>query len=144
MVSSTIRFGRQQRRVKIDAIDSVYAQLRIWQDYDEDGNSAEDELLTLDEAGIKSINLQSTITNLTDSEGNTQTRSGTFEKQDGTTGQIAEYNLRRDMMYTIANEQIEVPEDIAALPDLQGYGTIYDLQQAMARKPSAVSHQLSA
>ena len=37
-------------------------------------------------------------------------------------------------MNAIANEWLDVPEDIASLPDLQGYGNVYDLQQAMARE----------
>ena len=36
-------------------------------------------------------------------------------------------------MYTIANDWLAVPSDIAVLPDLHGYGNVYDLQQAMAR-----------
>ncbi|MCX5814610.1 MAG: hypothetical protein NT178_19030, partial [Proteobacteria bacterium] len=42
-------------------------------------------------------------------------------------------NLQRDVTYTIANEWLDVPDDIAALPDLQGYGNTYDLHQAMVR-----------
>ncbi|MEW6600510.1 MAG: calcium-binding protein, partial [Nitrospirota bacterium] len=38
--------------------------------------------------------------------------------------------------YTIANEWLDVPEEIAALPYLQGYGNVYDLQQAMVRDTS--------
>jgi hypothetical protein len=37
-------------------------------------------------------------------------------------------------MYTIANQWLDVPAGISALPDLQGYGNVYDLQQAMARE----------
>jgi hypothetical protein len=36
-------------------------------------------------------------------------------------------------MYSIANETVEVPEDIQELPDLPGFGVIYSLRQAMAR-----------
>jgi len=73
-------------------------------------------------------------------EGNTQTRIGSFEKADGTTGQIANFNLQRDTAYTIAEKWLEVPEDIAALPDLQGFGNVYDLQQAMAREAREVAY----
>jgi len=34
---------------------------------------------------------------------------------------------------SIAEEWLEVPEDIAALPDLQGFGNVYDLQQSIIR-----------
>jgi lysozyme family protein len=119
---------------KIDAADTAFANLKVWQDTDGDGYSTSDELHTLDEVGIKSINLTSTPNTVTDPQGNTQTRTGTFEKTDGTTGIVGEYNLQRDTAYTIANEWLDVPDDIAALPDIQGYGNVYDLQQAMARE----------
>lgn len=121
---------------KIDANDTAFNQLKIWQDTDGDGYSTADELHTLDEAGIKSINLNSTPSTSTDPQGNTQTRTGSFEKTDGTTGTIGEYNLQRDTAYTIANEWLDVPPEIAALPDLQGYGNVYDLQQAIVRDTS--------
>jgi len=38
-----------------------------------------------------------------------------------------------DKTYTVATEWLDVPEDIAALPDLAGYGNVYDLHQAMVR-----------
>ncbi|MCL4456170.1 MAG: peptidoglycan DD-metalloendopeptidase family protein, partial [Nitrospirae bacterium] len=124
---------------KIDSNDTAYSQLKVWQDIDGDGYSTSDELHTLDEVGIKSINLSSTPATVTDSQGNTQTRIGSFEKTDGTTGTIGEYNLQRDTAYTIANEWLDVPPDIAALPDLQGYGNVYDLQQAMTRERQAAN-----
>jgi hypothetical protein len=122
---------------KIDATDAAFPQLRIWKDIGEDGVSTPLELYTLDELGIKAINLDSTITHVApDAQGNTQTRIGSFEKIDGTTGQIAEYNLQRDTMHSIPSQYFDVPDDIAALPDLQGAGNVYDLQQAMAMDTS--------
>jgi len=41
---------------KIDVNDAIWNQLKIWQDIDGDGYSASDELFTLDELGIRSIN----------------------------------------------------------------------------------------
>jgi Ca2+-binding RTX toxin-like protein len=118
---------------KIDANDNAYSQLRVWQDEDGDGYSTADELKTLSELGVASISTASTITNITDPQGNTQTRIGSFTKTDGTTSTIANYSLRRDTTYTIANQWLDLPEDIAVLPDLQGYGNVYDLHQAMVR-----------
>ena len=121
---------------KIDSNDAAYTQLRVWQDVDGDGLSAPDELHTLEELGIQSISVDSTPTGEVDPEGNTQTRIGSFEKTDGSSGQIGSYNLKRDATYTIAEEWLDVPDNIAALPDLQGSGNVYDLQQAMVRDTS--------
>nr|MDA8124879.1 hypothetical protein [Deltaproteobacteria bacterium] len=118
---------------KIDSSDAAYTQLRVWQDIDRNGYSATDELFTLDELGISSINTGSSITNVTDAQGNTQTRTGTYTRSDGTVATVANVNLKRDTMYTIANEWLDVPAEIAALPDLQGYGNVYGLHQAMVR-----------
>ena len=125
---------------KIDSNDAAFSQLKVWQDIDGDGYSTAGELRSLSEVGITSINVNSTPSSITDPEGNTQTRIGSFEKADGTTGQIANFNLQRDTAYTIAEKWLEVPEDIAALPDLQGFGNVYDLQQAMAREAREVAY----
>lgn len=126
---------------KIDANDTAFANLKVWQDIDGDGYSSADELKTLSDVGITSLNTGYTDTNITDANGNTQAQAGTFEKVDGTTGAMGSFLVQRDTVYTIANEWLDVPEDIAALPDLQGYGNVYDLQQAMARE--ALSGQQS-
>jgi hypothetical protein len=83
---------------KIDSNDAAFANLRVWKDIDGDGYSTTDELKSLSDVGIASINLNSTPTNnIQDSSGNTQTRTGSFEKADGTSGTIGEYNLQRDI-----------------------------------------------
>ena len=118
---------------KIDTNDSAYSQLKIWQDVDGDGYSSSDELISLSDAGVASINTGYTNTNITDANGNTIKQAGSFTKSDGTTGNASDVWFQTDNMYTIANEWLDVPEDIAALPDLQGYGNVYDLQQSMIR-----------
>jgi Ca2+-binding RTX toxin-like protein len=121
---------------KIDANDSVFAQLKVWQDSDGDGYSTEDELKTLSELGITALNTGHTSTNISDGLGNTQIQSGTYKKLDNTSGQIGGFLVQRDTAYTIPEEWLEVPAEIATLPDIQGYGNVYDLQQAMVRDVS--------
>ncbi len=118
---------------KIDIDDAVWSQLKIWQDLDGDGYSSPDELFSLDEAGVKAINLNHTDTSTPDGNGNTLIQQGTFVRSDDTTGNVGGYELERDVTYTIANAWLDVSEDIAELPDLQGYGNVHDLHQAMAR-----------
>ncbi|MEW6351947.1 MAG: calcium-binding protein [Thermodesulfobacteriota bacterium] len=121
----------------ISSTDAAFSLLRVWKDQDEDGFSFPTDLYTLPELGIASINLTSTGPGSgTDAQGNTQERVGTFTWADGTTGQIAEYTFDRNTAYTIATEWVDVPDDVAALPDLPGYGTVPRLQQAMARDTS--------
>ncbi|MFA5385768.1 MAG: hypothetical protein WC364_14125 [Eubacteriales bacterium] len=131
---------------KIDSNDAAYLQLKVWQDldgdgwvtYDEDENgyAITDELKTLDELGIRSIDTGYTNVNITDANGNIIKQTSTFTWADGTTGAAADVWLQTDNMYTIANEWLDVPDDIAALPNMRGYGNVYDLHQAMVRDES--------
>ncbi len=118
---------------QIDANDAAYSQLRVWQDINGNGVSEGGELKTLPEHGIKSIHVTSMISNMTDPQGNTQTRIGSYEKTEGTPGTIANVNFQRDTMDAIADLWLDVPTDIRALPDLMGSGNIHDLHQAMVK-----------
>jgi len=120
----------------INSNDPVYSQLRVWQDANSDGVSAPEELLSLNALGISAINTGSTPTNQTDPQGNTQTRSGTFENADGSAGAMGNLRLDRVSAYTLPASYLEVPDDIAALPDLVAAGDVYDLRQAMVRDSS--------
>jgi len=111
---------------KIDVNDSIWSNLRIWRDFDGDGYSSVGEFYALNELGIIALNTGYSNVNITDPNGNIQTQAGTFTKADGTAGQMNNYTLRRDMTYTIANEWLEVPSDIAGFPDLQAYGTSWN------------------
>ncbi|MBI5251732.1 MAG: hypothetical protein HY912_19745 [Desulfomonile tiedjei] len=122
---------------RIDASDAAFAQLRVLKYSDEQGNTSQRGFLySLSELGIKSINLNSTIASVTDDQGNTLNRDGSFELTDGTIRQLAEYSFQSDPTLTIATEWLAVPDDIAALADLPGYGTVYTLHQAMVRDSS--------
>jgi hypothetical protein len=65
---------------KIDINDTAFAQLKVWQDIDGDGYSASDELKTLSDLGIQSINTGYVDSTTIDANGNEQVQAGTFEK----------------------------------------------------------------
>lgn len=123
---------------KIDASDIVYLKLKVWQDLNRDGVSQAEEMKSLADAGIKAINLSSTVTGAADAMGNIQRRLGSFVKTDGSDGQIGEYLLNRDTMSSLDTfgDSVAIPDDIAALPDLQGAGNVSSLRIAMARDES--------
>lgn len=125
---------------KIDASDPVWSQLKVWQ-HDPEATDLGDPdssgiLKTLDELGIQSINTGYANSTFVDANGNAHKEIGSFTWNNGTTNSAEDVWFKTDNMYTIANEWLDVPEDIAALPDLQGYGNVYDLQQAMVRDRS--------
>jgi len=61
---------------------------------------------------------------------------GSFTWDDLTTGTPTDVWFKVDVAYTIAEEWLDVPEGIASLSGLQGYGNVYHLHQTMVRDAS--------
>lgn len=113
---------------KIDASDPIWSQLKVWQ-HDPEATDLGDPdssgiFKTLDELGIQSIDTGYTNSTLVDANGNAHKQISTFTSNDGSTNAATDVWFQTDNMYTIANDWLDVPEDIAALPDLQGYGNV--------------------
>jgi len=87
---------------RIDAFDDVFKNLKLWQDRNGDGRTDEGELLSLSDVGIKSINLNTTQTNI-NQEGNTITEVGSVEFEDGTKTQAGNVNFELDRLYSYYN-----------------------------------------
>lgn len=126
----------------IDISDSSYSQIKIWRDINGDGYSSTNELFTLEELGIKSINTVFSNTNTIDSNGNTLVRLGSYEKTDGTTGQVAEFLLQRNTANTIPLDSLEISDEIRSLPNVQCFGDVYTLHQSIARDTSGTLKSL--
>lgn len=116
----------------VEASDAAFTELRVWQDSDGDGYTSEGELLTLREAGVKSIDVSYTNSSLIDAQGNAHKQISSYTSTAGNTHIAADVWVQTDPTYSVPTEWVEVPEDITALPDAQGYGKVRDLQQAMA------------
>jgi len=123
---------------KIDAKDNVYSKLKMWQDINHDGLSQSEELKSLADLGIVSIDLESTVTGAIDVMNNIQRRLSSFMKSDGSTAQVGEYLLNRDTVDSrdIFGESIVVPKDILLLPNMQGAGRVSSLHASMAKDES--------
>lgn len=121
---------------RIGAQDAAYTTLKIWKDANGDGYSSADELLTLAEAGVQSIATGFTAVDQTDANGNVTKQTSTFTRTDGTTGTSADIWFVEDKADTIATEWLPETAEVAALPDIQGSGNLYDLRQAMLRDSS--------
>lgn len=74
----------------IDEKDAIYSQLHTWQDKNGDGVCSADEVKSLAEAGIASINLGYSQTRVDDGKGNIISQTGSFQRTDGTTGTAAD------------------------------------------------------
>ncbi len=116
---------------KIDAGDAIFADLKIWRDLNGDGVSQNEELQSLADLGIQSIGLATTaLTNpVTDAQLITE---GSFTRADGTTGQVGEVLFATNATFSNYIGAVDITEEIAALPDIKGYGKMADLRIAMA------------
>ena len=115
----------------IDVNDAVFGQLRIWKDVDGNGRTDAGELLTLAEAGVQSISVNYTNSSYIDAQGNAHRQVGSYTTTDGQTRAATDVWVKTDATYSVPTDWVEVPEDIALLPDAQGYGKVRDLHQAM-------------
>ncbi len=118
---------------KIDANDPIWTSLRIWRDADSDGVSTPAELVTPTDLGITAINTGYTTSSTVDAQGNNHRQIGSFAKADGSTGAAEDVWFKTDTVHANSPDPIPVPAIVAALPDLNGFGTLYSLRQAMAR-----------
>ena len=115
----------------IDENDEIFSQLRIWVDGNSNGISDEGELLTLAEAGVKSINLGYANSNYVDENGNQHAQQGFYTKTDGTTAAITDVWFKVDLTDTKDTLKLEVTSDVASLVNIVGFGNVHDLHNAM-------------
>jgi hypothetical protein len=116
----------------IDANDPVFTQLRVWVDASTDARTGQGELLTLEDAGVRSINVNYTHSNYVDAHGNQHRQVGRYTTPDGQTRAATDVWFTVNMTSSLPTDWVEIPADIALLPDAQGYGKVRDLHQAMA------------
>ncbi|RMG28337.1 MAG: hypothetical protein D6721_08615, partial [Gammaproteobacteria bacterium] len=118
----------------LDARDPRFAEVRIWQDRDQDGVTDPGELSTLTERGILAIDLHERIHVHRYANGNQQTAESTYRREDGTTGTLGTLELVDNPFYrTFPAEPLD--PGIAALPDMRGSGAVRDLREAAQHSP---------
>jgi Ca2+-binding RTX toxin-like protein len=116
----------------VDKNDAAWSQLKLWQYKDGDGVLDAGEMLTMEDGGVAGLNVGYKNQTVTDKNGNEHRQSGTFIRDDGTTGQATDVWFKADPGDTQFMDKIEVNADISALPNLRGYGNTPTLHQAMA------------
>ncbi len=108
----------------IDKNDTKFKDLKIWQDLNGDGISQNNELKTLDELNITSINLNSKNTNI-DDNGNNIFKTSTFT-QNGQEYLSGDVNFAVDKRFTDFRGDYSLSVDALFLPWLRGYGDVKD------------------
>jgi hypothetical protein len=127
---------------KVDAADARWANLRVWQDANQNGLSEAGELKTLASLGIASIAVAATTHSQTLANGNQVADLGTYLKTNGSLGatatvsNLADINLAVDTFQRQFPDHISVTTQAAALPDMQGSGALRDLREAASQSTS--------
>ncbi|WP_265257313.1 calcium-binding protein [Verminephrobacter aporrectodeae] len=124
---------------KINSADSVFANLRIWRDLNQDGISQAKELSTLSANKITAIGVNSSAGRIDLGNGNVQTAAGTFTRSNGTTGTTGEthsatanLDLLVNTFYRQFTDRIPLTDQAKALPNLRGSGRVRDLSEAIS------------
>ncbi len=110
----------------ISNLDTQFANLRLWRDFNQDGISQSSELFTLTSQNIASINVASTSHSNTLTNGNQIADLGTFVRTNGTTGAVgevtgnlADINLAQDTFKSQFTDHIPLTTQAQTLPDNQ-------------------------
>ena len=119
-------------------LDAQFANVKVWRDLNQDGSSQSNELQTLATAGIASISLSSTATNVALGNGNVQSAAGSFTKTNGQSGSVGEFttgasgnlDLAQNPFYSEFTTPTALTAAARALPGMHGSGMVRDLQEA--------------
>jgi len=123
---------------QIDESDSVFANLRIWRDLNQDGISQEDELSTLGDNNITSIGVNGKVGRKDLGNGNAQTAAGRFTRKGGAAGTedadgaAVNLDLGIDTFRRQFTDAISLTDQAKALPNLRGSGRVRDLSEAIS------------
>jgi Ca2+-binding RTX toxin-like protein len=125
----------------VDANDAGFANLRVWID-NGDGLSNANEIFTLSQLGITAINLNAVAASK-DVGGNTIAATSTFSITDAASGTtsintIAEVNFQNSTQHTIVSntDSTTLTQDALNLPNLDGFGSLPDLNVAVSLDPT--------
>lgn len=112
----------------IDSKDDAFQYLRIWFDNDGDGRTDEGELLTLEEAGLASIDLNAVSIDEVNA-GNPVPLRSTVTLSDGQTRNVDDVYFRNSSIQRriIESDDFEYDQSVFYLPFIQGSGRVANL-----------------
>jgi hypothetical protein len=115
-----------------NSADAQFADVRLWQDANQDGISQASELQTLAQQGITAISLTPDDSNINLGNGNTVTGQAAVTRSNGTTttvggvsvgSEASNLNLADNPFYRQFNDAIPLTTAAEALPGMGGYVT---------------------
>ncbi|MCC8167677.1 MAG: hypothetical protein LIQ31_16440 [Planctomycetes bacterium] len=117
----------------VDKNDDRWSELQLWQDKNGNGVVDDGELISLEEAGIAGLHVDYQEQDHVDENQNEHRQTGSFIREDGSTGQMSDVWFVGDSVDTKYLDEIEVSNEIKKLPNIRGYGNVPSLHQAMMR-----------
>ncbi|EEE9947816.1 hypothetical protein DJ252_23050, partial [Salmonella enterica subsp. enterica serovar Uzaramo] len=120
----------------IDKNDSIWSQLKVWQDKNSNASVDDGELLSMEQLKIAGVKLNYQNINNTDREGNAHLQRGDVIYEDGHTGITEDIGLDTDKGKTQYVGDTTVSNDVMVLPYIRGFGNIADLQVTMSHNDS--------
>ncbi len=115
----------------IDAGDSAFDRLRIWQDKNSDGISEAEELHRLADFDITALELAHEETWETVA-GGTVVKKGRYRKSDGTSGELSDLNFTTENQYSQYRDSVALTSEQMQRANLKGMGFVRDLREAAA------------
>lgn len=119
-----------------DAKDKLWSALQLWFDYNQNGISESEELIKLSQSGIKQIRLNYHNSNVTDENGNAHRQQSSVIWNDGRESGISDVWFNTNTVLSYYKEQVNISDDISALPNVAAFGKVFTLHTAMAKKPT--------
>ncbi|NUE65873.1 calcium-binding protein [Snodgrassella sp. ESL0253] len=117
---------------RVDAQDAHFDQLRVWRDLNQDGICQSNELFTLEQVGVKALNLENKNSNTSLKNGNTLAQIGSYETTDGQTRVMGDVNFEHKPVFSEYAEEVKLTEEQKQAPNLKGTGRVRDLRDAAA------------
>ena len=118
---------------KIDAQDAVFEQLKVWRDLNQDGISQAEELFTLEQLGIQSLDLNHQAVNQRQGNGNSVARLGSYTDSEGKEHLMGDLLFDSNPMISRFTDKIALSAEQQQAPNLRGMGRLRDLQEAAAK-----------
>ncbi|TMO46963.1 hypothetical protein CWC24_08345, partial [Pseudoalteromonas ruthenica] len=116
--------------------DEIYRRLQVWQDKNQDGFSQADELMSLADLGIVSIDVANYNNDGTIQNGNELAYKGVFTWLDGSEGNSNAVFFAEDPFYQEPLEPITVDDRFSHLPEADGTGGLHSLKESVGLNKS--------
>ena len=120
----------------VDARDDRWGELQLWQDRNGDGKVDDGELIGMEDAGVAGLNVDYQNKAGADENGNKHSQVGSFIRDDGTTGSMADVWFLTNRTDTVFLDEIDIDNpDLLGLPKLRGYGNVPSLRHVIGTNP---------